>query len=51
MSYKYRKRDKQEAESLLVADWSKICHLNRRLGETAASAGSFPPYDGFTVQC
>ena len=50
-SYKYRKRFKQGAESLLVADWSKISHLNKRLGEPAASAGSFPPYDGFTFQC
>ena len=50
-SYKYRKRYKQGAESLLVANWSKIGHLNKRLGEPAASAGSFPPYDGFTVQC
>ena len=50
-SYKNRKRYKQGAEFLLVADWSKIGHLNKRLGEPAASAGSFPPYDGFTVQC
>ena len=50
-SYKNRNRYKQGAESLLVADWSKIGHLNKRLGEPAASAGSFPPYDGFTVQC
>ena len=50
-SYKNRKRYKQGAESLLVADWSKIGHLNKRLGEPAASAGSFPPYNGFTVQC
>ena len=50
-SYKNRKRYKQGAESLLVADWTKIGHLNKRPGEPAASAGSFPPYDGFTVQC
>ena len=50
-SYKNRKPYKQGAESLLVADWSKIGHLNKRLWEPAASAGSFPPYDGFTVQC
>ena len=50
-SYKNRKCYKQGAESLLVADWSKKGHLNKRLGEPAASAGSFPPYDGFTVQC
>ena len=50
-SYKNRKRYKQGAESLLVADWSKISHLNKQLGEPAGSAGSFPPYDGFTVQC
>ena len=50
-SYKNRKRYKQGAESLLVADWSKIGHLNKRLGEPAASAGSFLPYDGFTVEC
>ena len=50
-SYKNRKRYKQGAESLLVADWSKIGHFNKRLGEPVASAGSFPPYDGFTVQC
>ena len=59
-SYKNRKCYKQGAnlylsllvsKSLLVADWSKIGHLNKRLGEPAASAGSFPPYDGFTVQC
>ena len=49
MSCKNRKHYKQGAESLLVADWSKIGHLNKRLGEPAASAGSFPPYDGFTV--
>ena len=42
---------KQGAESLLVADWSKSGHLNIRLGEPAASAGSFPPHDGFTVEC
>ena len=28
-SYKNRKRYKQGAESLLVADWSKIGHLNK----------------------
>ena len=50
-SYKNRNRYMQGAESLLVADWSKIGHLNKRLGEPAASAGSFPPYHGFTVQC
>ena len=50
-SYKYRECYKQGAESLLVADWYKIRHLNKRLGEPVASAGSFPPYDGFTVQC
>ena len=51
MSYKNRKRYEQGAESLLGADWSTIGHLNKRLGEPVASAGSFPPYDGFTVQC
>ena len=50
-SYKYRKCYKQGAESLLVADRSKIGHLNKRLGEPVASAVSFPPYDGFTVPC
>ena len=45
-SYKYRKRYKQGAESLLVADWSKIGHLNKRLGEPAASAGV-----RFTTRC
>ena len=29
MSYKNRKRYKQRAKSLLVADWSKIGHLNK----------------------
>ena len=47
----YKNSYKQGAESLLVADWSKIGHLNKRLGEPVASAGSFPPYNGFTVQC
>ena len=40
--YKYRKCYKQGAESLLVANWSKISHLNKRLGETCGQCRVFP---------
>ena len=40
-SYKNRKRYKQGAESLLVADWSKIGHLNNEVAIRPA-AGRIP---------